>query len=160
MTIQIPIGLRNDLAETTSYDTKLQNQAKKNENDQLQVRNEESQKLIQLQRDNARELETLVAAKNRALIIRDEQRVTKESDAQVKMTNANEQISVLLNTVNGEKQVAENTAKKHVNEMINAEATKMSAKKIEIDQWSIIQENKAKTSYETSSRYEAMLLEA
>jgi len=25
MTIQIPIGLRNDLAETTSYDTKLQN---------------------------------------------------------------------------------------------------------------------------------------
>ena len=52
-------------------------------------------------------------------------------------------------------------AKKEVIEMINAEATKMSAKKIEIDQWAVIQENKAKTSFETSkNRYEAMLMEA
>lgn len=45
--------------------------------------------------------------------------------------------------------------------MINAEATKMSGKKVEIDQWSIIQEMKAKTQLETAkNRYEAMLMEA
>jgi len=33
-----------------------------------------------LQRENARALELLVAAKNRALIIRDEQRLNKESE--------------------------------------------------------------------------------
>lgn len=63
--------------------------------------------------------------------------------------------------MNGEKEVAESTAKKEVIELVNAETTKMSSKKVEIDQWSIIQEMKAKTSFETAkNRYEAMLLEA
>lgn len=77
------------------------------------------------------------------------------------ITEAEEKISVLLTTVNGEKEVAESTAKKEVIEFVNAETTKMSSKKVEIDQWSIIQEMKAKTSFETAkNRYEAMLLEA
>jgi len=45
---------------------------------------------------------------------------------------------VLLTTVKGQKQVAENTANKEINELINNESAKMNAKKVEIDQWALI----------------------
>jgi regulator of protease activity HflC (stomatin/prohibitin superfamily) len=72
MTIQIPPALREDLAKTTGFDTMLQNQIKKHENDKLHLTNTENQKLIELQRNNAREIDRLNATKQRALIQRDE----------------------------------------------------------------------------------------
>ena len=48
MTIQIPSDLRRDLAKTTSYDTKLQTQIKRHENNKLTLVNAENQKLIEL----------------------------------------------------------------------------------------------------------------
>ena len=86
MTIEIPPGLRRDLATTTSYDTKLQNQIKKYENEKLHIMNSENQKLIELQRNNARELTGLNADNKQALIHREESIITKESIRSVEVT--------------------------------------------------------------------------
>ncbi len=161
MTIQIPPQLRKDLAETTSYDTKLQNQIKKHENDKLTLTNSENQKLIQLQRDNNRELERLKAQKKRALIQRDEQMVNQEAETEVEVTQAEQEAQTLLTRANGDKAVAENESKKNMLELINQQQTKSSSKKIEIDKWAEIEVMKSEASLESAkSRYEAMLMEA
>lgn len=161
MTIQIPPTLRADLAKTTSYDIQLQNQMKKHENDTLHLMNRENQQLIELQRNNARELERLDAIKKRALMKREEEKVNREGVSTVEITNAEEKVAQLITKCTANKSIAENESKRDMIELVNKQATKSASTKIAIDKQSEIEQMKSKVALEsTIAQCEAQMMEA
>jgi len=159
--IKIPDQLQQALSDTTAYDIKLQNQIKKHQNRMLVLENDENQKLIELQRKNARKIEEYKAKKNIALIMREEQKINALSEYDVKLTAAEQRVSVLMTKVKGEKDIVENETKKSVLEMVNKVETEAAAKKINADHEAAILEMKAEAQYEASkAKYDAALVEA
>jgi len=106
--IKLPEELQSAFSDKTKYEIMLQNQYKKHENEKLILENTENQKMTELQRDNFRKLEEAKAAKERALIVREENKINGQAEFEVAVVDADKQASVLKTKVEGQKAIAEN----------------------------------------------------
>lgn len=106
--IKLPEELQSAFSDKTKYEIMLQNQYKKHENEKLILENTENQKMTELQRDNFRKLEEAKAAKERALIVREENKINGQAEFEVAVVDADKQASVLKTKVECQKAIAEN----------------------------------------------------
>lgn len=106
-------------------------------------------------------MEEVRAAKERALITREEQKVKIQSDMGVLRTEALQQASVLMTKVNADKDIVESQARKEVMEMMNEVEAKCNARRIEAEEKARVAEIETDALLQaTRLKYEALLKEA
>ena len=117
--------------------------------------------MTELQREHNRKIEKLKAAKDRALVQREEKKIHAMAQYEVAVTHAEEGSSVMKTKAEGEKNIIENKARKQVMEMINRITSDWNAKKIDAEERAQVAEIEVSAQLTASrDRCEAQLKEA
>lgn len=159
--IRVPKEIEEAFAETTRFNIKMQNQAKKNENDILLLENEENQTLTELKKDNYAKLQESNAAKERAKMERDEKMINAQSNSEVECSESERKAQAQRTQAEALKSVAESTSGRQIVNLINSVKVDAESQKIKMDALLKSKQGEADAIVEAAkSRAKALLAEA
>lgn len=104
--VMLPPDMEQTLQRTTSYKTAMEQEEKKHQNNMRNLIDENALKLTTIRRQNERQVQDLVAAKQRALISREEDKVDILTKIEVAQTNATSKADTDFTKATSEKNVA------------------------------------------------------